>query len=100
MPISLRTLVLVCVLGLLAPVSAYAKAPKKYQVTGKVLEINDDTIIVQKDDEKWELAKDAATKVEGKLVVGAKVTIQYTMTAATVEVKEEKPATAKTTPKK
>jgi hypothetical protein len=97
--IALRILLLVCILGLFAPAS-YAKAPKKYQVTGKVLEINDDTIVVQKDDEKWELARDAATKVEGKLAVGAKVTIHYTMTAATIEVKDDKAAPARTAPKK
>jgi hypothetical protein len=97
---TLRAVLLACVLGLLAPATTYAKSPKKYQVTGKVLEINDDTIVIQKDDEKWELAKEAATKVEGKLAVGSKLTIQYTMTAATIEVKEDKPAPAKATPKK
>lgn len=97
---TLRAVLLACILGLLAPATTHAKAPRKYQVTGKVLEINDDTIVIQKDEEKWELAKDAATKVEGKLAVGAKVTIQYTMTAATIEAKEDKPAPAKATPKK
>ena len=32
-----------------------ALAAKKYQVTGKVLEVSDKLITVQKDDEKWEL---------------------------------------------
>ena len=79
---------------------AQAKQPKKYQVTGKVLEVGDDVIVVQKDDEKWEIAKDAATKVTGTLKVGAKVTIEYRMVAATAEVKEEKPAAPADKPKK
>jgi hypothetical protein len=65
-----------------------AAGPKTYQVTGPVLEIKGDIIVVQKGSEKWEIAKDAATKVKGDLKVGSKVTIQYTMTAATVEVKD------------
>ncbi len=68
---------------------AFAAGPRTYQVTGPVLEVKDDTITVQKDKEKWEIARDKDTKVTGDLKVGAKVTIQYTMKAATIEVKEE-----------
>ena len=67
---------------------SFAAGPSTYQVTGPVLEIKDDIIVVQKGKEKWEIAKDAATKVTGELKVGAKVTIHYTMKAATVEVKD------------
>jgi hypothetical protein len=66
----------------------FAAGPKTYQVTGPVLEIKDDIITVQKGKEKWEIAKDAATKVTGDLKVGSKVTIEYTMQATTVEVKD------------
>jgi hypothetical protein len=76
--------------------SAFAAAPKTYQVTGPVLELTDDMIVVQKGKEKWEIARSKDTKVTGDLKVGAKVTIEYRMTAATVEVKgaaaAEKPA--------
>ena len=65
----------------------FAAGPKTYQVTGPVLEMKDDSITVQKGKEKWEIAKDAATKVTGDLKVGSKVTIEYTMKAATIEVK-------------
>ncbi len=65
-------------------------AEKTYQVTGPVLEMTDSSVVVQKGKEKWELKKDATTKVTGELKVGSKVTIEYTMTAKTVEVKEEK----------
>ncbi len=64
-------------------------APKTYQVTGPVLEVKDDIIVVQKGKEKWEIARNAETKVKGDLKVGAKVTIEYRMTAASVEAKED-----------
>jgi hypothetical protein len=54
---------------------AMAAGPKTYQVTGPVL--------------------DKDTKVKGDLKVGSKVTIEYTMTAASVDVKEEKKAAEK-----
>lgn len=64
-------------------------AVKTYQVTGPILEVKADSIVVQKGSEKWEIAKDGATKVTGDLKVGAKVTIEYRMIAATVTVKPE-----------
>ena len=88
-----RFVVVLFVLGFLLPSIALARSPKKYQVTGKVLELTQDVIVVQKGDEKWEIGRDAATKVDGKLKVGDKVTIEYTMVAAKVEVKkDDKPA--------
>ncbi len=68
---------------------AFAAGPKTYQVTGPVLEVRDDVIVVQKGKEKWEIARNADTKVKGELKVGAKVTIDYRMTAVTVEAKED-----------
>jgi hypothetical protein len=81
----LRTLVLVTAVSLL-PAFALA-APKTYQVTGPILELTDTLIVVQKGQDRWELARDASTKVTGTLKVGAKVTIEYRMTATSVEVK-------------
>lgn len=69
---------------------SFAAAPKTYQVTGPVLEMTDTTIVVQKGKEKWEIAKDAASKITGELKVGSKVTIEYFMTAKSIEVKEDK----------
>jgi hypothetical protein len=71
-------------------VPSHAATPKTYQVTGPVLEVTADTIVVQKGKDRWEIGRDAATKVTGDLKVGAKVTIEYRMTAATVDVKAEK----------
>jgi hypothetical protein len=70
----------------------YAAPPKTYQVTGPVLEVTNDMIVVQKGQDRWEIARDASTKVTGDLKVGAKVTIEYRMSATSVEVKA---ATAK-----
>lgn len=96
-----RMIMLVGVL-LLVATFALAGAPKSYQVTGPVLEVKDDVIAVQKGKDRWELARDKDTKVTGDLKVGAKVTIQYTMKATEVEVKEAPKAAkpAKEAPKK
>ena len=83
-----RIFVLFAVL-LFAAVMAVAGPLKSYQVTGPVLELRDDAIVVEKGTEKWEIARDKDTKVSGDLKVGSKVTIQYQMKAASVEVKSE-----------
>jgi hypothetical protein len=72
-----------------------AAATKTYQVTGPVLEVNDTMIAVQKGKDRWEIARDASTKVTGDLKVGAKVTIEYRMTATAVDVKADKAAKKK-----
>jgi hypothetical protein len=81
-------------LGLLFSTWALA-ATKTYQVTGPVLEVSDTMIAVQKGKDRWEIARDASTKVTGDLKVGAKVTIEYRMTATSVEVKAEKASATK-----
>jgi len=91
---------LLVVAMLLVASMAFAAGPKTYQVTGPVLEIKGDVIVVEKGKDKWEVAKDAATKVNGDLKVGSKVTIEYTMTATKVDVKEDKKADKKADAKK
>ena len=76
-------------LGLLVAGHALA-ADKTYQVSGPVLEVTDTTITVQKGEEKWTVARNKGTKINGELKVGAKVTIYYSMTATEVDVKEPK----------
>jgi len=68
-----------------------------YQVTGPVVEVKDDSITVKKGNENWKLAKDKNTKITGDPKVGSKVTIEYTMTATKIEVKD---AGKKAEPKK
>ncbi len=68
-------------------VASVSYAGKTYQFTGKVLEVKDNVIVVDKNGEKFEMTKDAGTKVKGDLKVGAKVTIKYESRAAEIEVK-------------
>ena len=72
--------------------AAHAGTVKSYQVTGPVLEVSDSMIAVQKGNDRWEIARDANTKMTGDVKVGTKVKIMYTMTATEVEVKTEKAA--------
>jgi hypothetical protein len=83
-----KVLVMAVVLVLASFGLGYAfAAGKTYQVTGPVLEVRPDAVVVQKGTEKWEIARDSSTKVTGDLKVGAKVTVEYRMSAASIEVK-------------
>jgi hypothetical protein len=80
------------VVGILLIVTGlvYARAPKSdYQWTGTVVEVDDDHIIVQKGNDKWEFSHDKDTKKAGEIKAGAKVTIKYLMKATSIEGKEE-----------
>jgi hypothetical protein len=83
--------VAVVVMAMSLAFATSAFAAKKYQVTGTVVKLTDKVITVEKgsgsDKENWEIDRDSDTKVTGDLKVGAKVTIEYTMTASNVEVK-------------
>src|SRR4051812_49749342 len=83
-----KVMALVVALVLASFTAGYAfAATRTYQVTGPVLEARPDAVVVQKGTEKWEIARDSSTKVTGDLKVGAKVTVEYRMTAASIEVK-------------
>ena len=81
-----RTIILTTVLLLASPLAM------AYQVTGPVEEVTATKIVVQKGKEKWELARDANTKVQGEVKKGDKVTVEYKMTATSIEVKGGKSA--------
>ena len=66
--------------------SAFAAADT-YQVTGPILAITDNSLIVEKNGERWEIARDANTKSDRALKVGEKVTVHYRMFATTIESK-------------
>lgn len=74
--------------GVLIAAAAFAEE-KTYQVTGPILEVKDNSIVVDKKGEKWEVSKDAASVIHGDLKKGNKVTIKYKMIATEVDVKEE-----------
>ena len=75
---------------------AMAAGPKDYQVTGPVLDLKDDVIVVQKGNEKWEIGRDKNTKVNGDLKKGSRVTIHYKMNASSIEVKDAAKAKTET----
>lgn len=70
-------------------------AAKDYQVTGPVVDVKDDMIIVKKGSDNWELARDKDTKTTGEFKKGDKVTIKYKMIATSIEGKEAPKAKAK-----
>ena len=74
----------------LATWPAICAEPKTYQVTGPILELTDKIIVVQKGDERWEIARDEKTRTEGALKAGDKVTIHYRMIAVSVDDKVTK----------
>jgi hypothetical protein len=74
--------------SLFAALMLVTPAALAYQVTGPVLDVTDAKIVVEKDKEKWEIARDKNTKVSGDLKKGSRVTIQYQMTATSIDVKD------------
>jgi hypothetical protein len=66
-----------------------------YQVTGPVVEMTDSKIVVKKGKENWEIARDAGTKVVSDVNVGDRVTVDYKMTATSIEPKAKKKSRAK-----
>ena len=87
-------------LGLVAAAAFAASASlalaKDYQVTGPVVDIKDDQIVVKKGTENWEIARDKDTKATGEIKKGDRVTIKYKMIATSVESKSSTKAADKT----
>lgn len=75
----------------IAPVAgAFAASAKTYQVTGPVVAITPTTITVEKDNEKWEIARDPSSDAQADVKVGDRVTVQYRMHATKIEPKPGK----------
>jgi hypothetical protein len=73
----------------------FATSALAYQVTGEVEDVTATSITVKatggkNKGEKFEMARGADTKVSGDLKKGAKVTVEYTINAKSVEVKADK----------
>jgi len=77
----------------LATTSVRAADAKGYQVTGPVLEINANYIVVKKGEQNWQIAINSSTK-SANVKVGDKVTVYYTMTATEIEPKAPKASKA------
>ena len=87
-----RTIGLFAVMLFLSAASLVAA--KDYQVTGPVVDVKEDVIIVKKGNENWEIVRDKNTKTTGDIKKGDRVMIKYKMTATSIEGKE--PTKAKT----
>jgi hypothetical protein len=85
----MKSMIIIAALAL----SASAFAAKSYQVTGTVLEVTESTITVDKKGEKFEIARPAG--MGGDVQKGAKVTVQYSMTATSIDIKSEATAPKK-----
>jgi len=60
-----KSVLILCAVFFLSTAALAGSA--QYQVTGPVLEVRDDAIVVQKGNEKWEIARDKATSISGDL---------------------------------
>ena len=78
--------VIIVAVGFSAAVVLAASA-KSYQVTGPVVEVNNDMIVVMKGKDRWEIARDASSKIPADVKAGDKVTIHYKMIVTEVESK-------------
>ncbi len=85
----LKKLFALLVVAIFFGTSALALA-KDYQVTGPVLDVKDDAIVVKKGNENWEIARDKDTKAMGDIKKGDRVTVKYKMIATNIETKETK----------
>jgi hypothetical protein len=75
------------ILALFLSSASWASA-KDYQVTGPVVDVDNDSIVVKKGTENWEIARDKNTKTSGDIKKGDRVMIKYKMTATSIETKE------------
>lgn len=75
----------------LAASSSLALAKDHYQVTGPVVDVKDNLIVVKKGSDNWEIQRDRDTKA-GDIKKGDRVTIKYKMIATSVEAKDNKAA--------
>jgi hypothetical protein len=83
--------------GMLVAGLAFGAKPDAYQVTGNVVEVSGDKIVVMKGKERFEIAREGATKMPADVKVGDKVTVYYRMTATEVESKGAAKTPAKAT---
>lgn len=66
---------------------AAAASAKSYQVTGPITELNPTTITLEKNSEKWEIARNPEAKGDANLKVGDHVIIHYRMVATSIDAK-------------
>ena len=77
-------------IALLVACTLLAAPAFAYQVTGPVVDVTDNKIVIEKGKEKWEITRTPATTIQGDIKKGSKVTVEYTMSAIKIEAKDEK----------
>jgi hypothetical protein len=87
MKTTLRFLGVCFALQLAAASAAFAAKATTYQVTGPIVGLTPSTLTIEKDGERWEVARDSETKAAEPLKLGQRVTVHYRMNAVSVEVK-------------
>lgn len=104
-----RRMIVTTVCAIIIPAAAgSASAVDSYQVTGQVAEVSATKIVVMKDKERFEIERDASSKLIGaEPKIGSKVMVKYAMTAKGIENKDPAstpppapPAKAASTPAK
>lgn len=90
----MKPVVALLALAIFLSTASFALA-KDYQVTGPVVDIKDDVIIVKKGTENWEIDRDKNTKTTGEIKKGDRVMVKYKMTATSIESKAPKADKAK-----
>lgn len=73
-----------------------APASQAYQVSGAVLEVTESKIVVEKNQERWEIARDKETKGDKNIKKGDRVTIQYILRANEVKHSDRGTSTSRT----
>jgi ribosomal 50S subunit-recycling heat shock protein len=83
---------LIAVVTLALSGATFGAGVSDYQVTGPVTEVDSSKIVLEKGakKERFEIARDSNSKADTEPKVGDKVTVHYTMTATTIEVKAGK----------
>lgn len=84
---------------LFLPFAAFA-APVPTQITGQLVDVTDNTVVISKGREHLTFARSDITKLPDGLKPGAKVTVEYSMMALSVTEKAEEAAAASGKPAK
>ncbi|HDQ04670.1 MAG TPA: hypothetical protein ENN23_08955 [Deltaproteobacteria bacterium] len=93
----MKKIIIVLCLVFLVAVVAYAQGPKGTRsVTGEIVEMTAEKIVIDRGKTQWLIERNAGTNITGNVKVGSRVKVDYKMVATDVkEVTAKKPATKK-----
>lgn len=73
-----------------------APASRAYQVSGPVLEVTGTKIVVEKNEERWEIERNKSTQGTTNIQKGDRVTIQYKLIANEVKINSDRTSSSRT----